>query len=101
MFSKISKIDIEELKKQEEEEKVSSPYTKVGKTKLILNADEEHFLYNINLVVEKETIPEKIDKMTIKVPITGSKVKAWILIVGGILLGIVGICVYMLIKRKK
>ncbi len=31
--SKISKIDIEELKKQEEEEKVSSPYTKVGKTK--------------------------------------------------------------------
>lgn len=31
--SKISKIDIEELKKQEEEEKVSSPYTKVGKTR--------------------------------------------------------------------
>ena len=31
--SKISKTDIEELKKKEEEEKVSSPYTKVGKTR--------------------------------------------------------------------
>ena len=31
--SKISKTDIAELKKQEEEEKVSSPYTKVGKTR--------------------------------------------------------------------
>ncbi len=31
--SRISKADIEELKKQEEEEKVSSPYTKVGKTR--------------------------------------------------------------------
>lgn len=30
--SKISKIDIEELKKQDEE-KVSSPYTKIGKTR--------------------------------------------------------------------
>ena len=58
-------------------------------------------IYTIHLTVEKETIPEKIDKMTIKVPITGSKVKAWVLIVGGILLGIIGICVYMLIKRRK
>jgi len=31
--SKISKADIEELKKEEVEEKVSSPYTKVGKTR--------------------------------------------------------------------
>lgn len=31
--SKISKDNIEELKKKEEEEKVSSPYTKVGKTR--------------------------------------------------------------------
>ncbi len=31
--SKINRLDIEEMKKQEEEEKVSSPYTKVGKTK--------------------------------------------------------------------
>ncbi len=31
--SKISKLDIEELKNKEEEEKVSSPYTKVGKTR--------------------------------------------------------------------
>ena len=31
--SKISKIDVLEMKKQEEEEKVSSPYTKTGKTR--------------------------------------------------------------------
>ena len=31
--SKISKIDVLEMKKQEEEEKVSSPYTKAGKTR--------------------------------------------------------------------
>ena len=31
--SKINKLDILELKKKEEEEKVSSPYTKVGKTR--------------------------------------------------------------------
>lgn len=31
--SKISKIDVLELKKKDEEEKVSSPYTKTGKTR--------------------------------------------------------------------
>ena len=31
--SKISKIDVLEMKKKEEEEKVSSPYTKAGKTR--------------------------------------------------------------------
>ena len=31
--SKINKSDIEELRKKEEEEKVSSPYTKIGKTR--------------------------------------------------------------------
>lgn len=31
--SKINKLDIEELRKKEEEEKVSSPYTKIGKTR--------------------------------------------------------------------
>ena len=75
--------------------------TKVGKTKLILNADEEHFLYNINLVVEKETIPEKIDKMTIKVPITGSKVKVWVVVVSILLLVVTLVCSYLLIKNKK
>ena len=74
---------------------------KEGSTKVTVTTDEGHVVYRINLVVEKETIPEKIDKMTIKVPITGSKLKLWVLIVGGILLGIVGICASMLIKRKK
>ena len=59
-------------------------------------------IYIIKLIAEeKETIPEKIDKMSIKVPITGSKVKAWVMVVSITLLGIIGICCYMLVKRKK
>ena len=46
-------------------------------------------IYTIHLTVEKETIPEKIDKMTIKVPITGSKVKAWVVVIGALLLGVI------------
>ena len=58
-------------------------------------------IYTIHLTVEKETIPEKIDKMTIKVPITGSKIKAWVVIISILLLGIICVCVYMLIKKRK
>ena len=58
-------------------------------------------IYTIHLTVEKETIPEKIDKMTIKVPITGSKIKAWVVIVSIILLGIIGVCAYILVRNKK
>ena len=74
---------------------------KEGSTNVTVTTDEGHVVYRINLVVEKETLPEKIDKMTIKVPITGSKIKLWVLIVGGVLLGIIGTCLCMLIKRKK
>ena len=74
---------------------------KEGSTKVTVTTDEGHVVYNINLVVEKETIPEKIDKMTIKVPITGSKVKAWVVVISVILLGVIGVCSYMLVKRKK
>ena len=58
-------------------------------------------IYTIHLTVEKETIPEKIDKMTIKVPITGSKVKVWVVVVSVLLLGVTLVCSYMLIKNKK
>ena len=74
---------------------------KEGSTKVTVTTDEGHVVYNINLVVEKETIPEKIDKMTIKVPITGSKIKVWIVVVSAMLLGIVGVCIGMLVKNKK
>ncbi len=74
---------------------------KEGSTKVTVTTDEGHVIYRINLVVEKETIPEKIDKMTIKVPITGSKVKAWVVVVSVLLLAVIGVCSYMLIKRKK
>ena len=74
---------------------------KEGSTKVTVTTDDGHVVYNINLVVEKETIPEKIDSMTIKVPITGSKVKAWVVLVSALLLVIIGVCSYMLIRRKK
>ncbi len=74
---------------------------KEGSTKVTVTTDEGHVVYNINLVVEKETLPEKIDKMTIKVPITGSKIRVWVVIVSVILLAVILLCSYMLIKRKK
>ncbi len=91
-------IEDESIAKIENKELIA---LKEGSTKVTVTTDDGHVVYRINLVVEKESIPEKIDKMTIKVPITGSKLKLWVLIVGGILLGIVGICTSMLIKRKK
>ena len=91
-------IEDESIAKIENKELIG---LKEGNTKVTVTTDEGHVIYRINLVVEKESLPEKIDKMTIKVPITGSKIKLWVLIVGAILLGIIGTCVYMLIKRKK
>ena len=74
---------------------------KEGSTTIVGTTDDGHIIYTLKVNVLKETIPEKIDKMTIKVPITGSKVKAWIVVVSTILLGVIGVCSYMLIKRKK
>ncbi len=91
-------IEDESIAKIENKELIG---LKEGSAKVTVTTDEGHVIYRINLVVEKESVPEKIDKMTIKVPITGSKLKLWVLIVGGILIGIALICVYMLIKRKK
>lgn len=74
---------------------------KTGTTKITATAKDNVATYTLNLNVEKETIPEKIDKMTIKVPITGSKIKAWVVVVSVILLAVIGTCSYMLIRRKK
>ncbi len=74
---------------------------KEGLVTISATTDEGHIIYNLKLIVEKETIPEKIDKMTIKVPITGSKIKAWVVVVSVALLGVIGTCSYMLIRRKK
>ncbi len=91
-------IDDESIAKIDNKELIA---LKEGNTKVTVTTDDGHVVYNINLVVEKETIPEKIDKMTIKVPITGSKVKAWVVVISVILLGVIGVCSYMLIRRKK
>ena len=91
-------IEDESITKIENKELIA---LKEGNTKVTVTTDEGHVVYNINLSVEKETIPEKIDKMTIKVPITGSKIKAWVVVVSAMLLGIIGGCIYMLVKKKK
>ena len=91
-------IEDESIAKIENKELIA---IKEGSTKVTVTTDDGHVVYRINLVVEKETISEKIDKMTIKVPITGSKVKAWVVVISVILLGVIGVCSYMLIKRKK
>ena len=74
---------------------------KEGTTNVVGTTDDGHIIYTINLVVEKETIPEKIDKMTIKVPITGSVVKEWVIGLIVLIVGVIGMCSYILIKRKK
>ena len=72
---------------------------KTGKVDLVGTRGND--IYTIHLTVEKETIPEKIDKMTIKVPITGSKIKAWVVVVSVVLIAVIGVCTSILIKRKK
>lgn len=78
---------------------------KPGETKLLLNADKEHFSYNIKLIVNKETLPEKIsntiENKIIKVPITGKSIKLWIVIVTALLLSVIGVCSYILIRKRK
>ncbi len=91
-------IEDESIAKIENKELIG---LKEGSTKVTITTDEGHVVYRINLVVEKETIPEKIDKMTIKVPITGNRIKAWVLVVSTLLLGVIVGCIYMLIKSKK
>ena len=39
--------------------------------------------------------------MTVKVPITGTKIKVWVLVVIILLFGIIGIIINSLIKNKK
>ena len=91
-------IEDESIAKIENKELIG---LKEGSTKVTVTTDDGHVVYIINLVVEKETIPEKIDKMTIKVPITGNKVKIWVVVVSALLLAVIGGCIYMLIKNKK
>ena len=70
-----------------------------------LTANKGNDYYTMHLTVEKPTIAEKItntiEKKTIKVPITGKEVKAWIIVVSVVLLAVIGISTSMLIKRKK
>ena len=91
-------IEDESIAKIENKELIG---LKEGSTKVTITTDEGHVIYRINLTVDKETIPEKIDKMTIKVPITGSVVKEWVIGLIVLIVGVIGMCSYILIKRKK
>ena len=72
-----------------------------GKTRLTITTDDGHIVYRIWLKVKKEKVANKISKMVVKIPITGKKIKVWVVVVSILLLGVIGVCSYMLIKRKK
>ena len=91
-------IEDESIAKIENKELIG---LKEGSTNVTVTTDDGHVVYYINLAVEKETIPEKIDKMTIKVPITGSKIKAWVVAVSVILVGVALVCSYIFVKNIK
>lgn len=63
---------------------------KEGTTNITATREDGLVIYRIKLTVIKQTIAEKIDEMTIKVPKTGMEIKAWVLVV-----------TYVLIKKEK
>ena len=72
-----------------------------GKTRLTITTDDGHIVYRIWLKVKKEKVAKKISKMVVKIPITGKRIKVWVIAVSVVLLGIVSGCAYILVKRKK
>ena len=71
---------------------------KEGTTKITATSENGAVNYTLNLTVEKATI---IDKMNVDVPITGKSIKLWMILLAGVLFGVIGVAVYMLIRRKK
>lgn len=71
---------------------------KEGTTKITATSENGAVNYILNLTVEKATI---MDKMNVDVPITGKSIKLWMIILAGVLFGVIGVAVYMLIRRKK
>ena len=71
---------------------------KEGSTKVVATSENGVVTYTLNLTVDKSTI---MDKMNVKVPITGKSIKLWMIILAGVLFGVIGTCVFMLIQRKK
>lgn len=72
-----------------------------GKTYIEITASNGLLVYRVSLKVGEDNLPEQIDKITVRVPITGSKVKIWVLVISIILLTIIGMCTYILINRRK
>ena len=91
-------IEDETIAKIENKELVG---LKEGQTNVTVTTDEGHVVYRIKLNVIKENIVEKIDDMTVKVPITGTKIKVWVLVSIILLFGVIGIVIFKLIKRKR
>ena len=72
-----------------------------GKTYIEITTGSGLLVYRVMLKVGEDNLAEQIDRMTVRVPITGSKIKAWVLVISLILLTLIGICTYILINRRK
>ena len=72
-----------------------------GKTYIEITTGSGLLIYRVMLKVGEDNLAEQIDRMTVRVPITGSKIKAWVLIISMLLLTVIGICTYILINRRK
>ena len=74
---------------------------KEGQTNITVTTDDGHVVYKIKLNVIKETIVEQIENKTIEIPPAGIKIKLWVLVSVILLFGIIGVCIYILIRSKK
>ena len=74
---------------------------KEGQTNVTVTTDDGHVVYRIKLNVIKETIVEQIENKTIEIPPAGIKIKLWVLVSVILLFGIIGVCIYILIRSKK
>ena len=71
---------------------------RVGETDVHTLANNNKFNYHVTVV---DTTPEKIMHTSIKVPITGKRIKLWIIASTILLLGVIISLLYCLIKLKK
>ena len=74
---------------------------KSGNATMTLHISNTDTTYKINVTVLKKSLPEKIDNMTLEVPLTDKRIKVWVLVSIIMLFGVIGVIIYLLIKSKK
>ena len=64
-----------------------------GETDIVATINGVKYIYHL-------TVSDTLVSKEIKVPITGKNIKLWVVIVTILLLGVIGMCTYILIKKK-